>query len=129
MPLDVAICFSSSLALLWSCTMRDANCFTSSLDAFCCARLPSSTSAMPPIAAFSTNAWSGLAFLDEAVAGAFVPLGAVEVPDVCAETPNARVTPSTIAASASLREIDSNMSCSFRADDPSVGARHVPRRA
>src|SRR5215467_3547853 len=35
--------------------MRSPNCLTSLLDAFCFARLPSSTSAMPPIAASLMN--------------------------------------------------------------------------
>ena len=47
--------FNSSLALLWSSTIRCPNCFTASVDAFSVASLPSSTSAIPPCAAFVTN--------------------------------------------------------------------------
>lgn len=58
--------FNSSLALPWSVTMRWANCFTSWLWAFAVASLPSSTSAMPPMAASITNWCAGLAWLEPA---------------------------------------------------------------
>src|SRR5438477_455451 len=36
-------------AFEWSCSIRAPNCLTCASSAFCCASLPSSTSAMPPI--------------------------------------------------------------------------------
>src|SRR6476646_7131336 len=41
---------SSSFALVWSCTIRRANCFTASFCAFPSASRPKSTSAAPPAA-------------------------------------------------------------------------------
>src|SRR5947209_10086444 len=67
---------SSSLALLWSSTMRLPKFLTSVLAALSCASLPSSTSAMPPFAASMTNVWSDIglavffAFFPDAKAGA-----------------------------------------------------------
>src|SRR3954467_6317868 len=67
--------------------MRAPNFLTSSQAAFCCASLPSSTSARPPIAAFSTNVLSAPASFAEAepvepepVAGAGAPIFGVVAP-------------------------------------------------
>src|SRR5262245_19032960 len=51
-PFCEAIDFNSSLALLWSVTIRLPNDFTSSHWPFCSARFPMATSIIPPFAAF-----------------------------------------------------------------------------
>ncbi len=64
MPFEDATRISSSLAFVWSSTIRWPNWRTSSLAPFCAARRPSSTSIMPPIAAAMANLWSADIFPD-----------------------------------------------------------------
>src|SRR5438270_5293829 len=67
--------------------MRSPNCFTSGDAAFSCANCPSSTSALPPSAAFLMNVRSDVVALLPALAPASVAFAAPDEP-VCATAPS-----------------------------------------
>src|SRR4051794_19321667 len=102
--------------------MRCANCFTWSLEAFCIARLPSSTSACPPVAACYAKAasleanlfeappfWSAeLLFWSEVAAAFWLSLSPFGLARFCEHPASAR--PASNSAAKSMFFIDSSPS-------------------